>query len=212
MECFSCQGTLCSTSETFVAVDDKQQVVLYHLSSCWWSLRMLKGVHSVSSIHRDTGFVVGGHGVAQRIDIPLFLVTQVLWQGLSRWFYLCLTSYTLPLDSWPEKELATLVRFLSHLWIGVTHTLLPRRFKTKQKMNSWLQLHVVPHVQYGKQRLSTSRMVRELQVWMIGNILLYLMYSPWWHVDCFQAMRNKNEKKYQCKETRPQHSVTCPCL
>ena len=81
--CSRC-GTLCFTSETFVAINDEQRVILYHLGlGCRWLLPRLEGVISVSSIHRNTGFVAGSSGKAQLIDIPLALVTQVLCEGSS---------------------------------------------------------------------------------------------------------------------------------
>ena len=67
-----------------MVIDDEHQVVLYHLSLGFrWPLPKPKGILSVSSIHRNTGFVVGGRGGAQLVDIPLTCITQVLRQGSS---------------------------------------------------------------------------------------------------------------------------------
>ncbi len=112
---YSCCGTLCSTSETFVAINDKQQVMLYHLGLGFrWLLPKLEGVVSVSSIHRDTGFVIGGSGKAHLIDIPLVLITQVLHQGLSTRPCLLFLCIQFLLDSWStmEEVVATSVCFL----------------------------------------------------------------------------------------------------
>ena len=81
---------MCSTSGSFVAIDDKREVLLYHLSLGFrWPVPKLRGVLSVSSIHRYTGFIVGSRGKAQLVDIPLTLITQVLCQGLSTSILFC---------------------------------------------------------------------------------------------------------------------------
>jgi len=91
-----CTGISCSTLNIFVGINEQRKVVLYNLEQGMrWALPELNGVVSVSPIHRDTGFVVGGQEVAQLVDIPRSLITQVL-QGLKTspdlkigWLILC---------------------------------------------------------------------------------------------------------------------------
>lgn len=67
-----------------MGVNEERKIVLYNLEQgirC--ALPELSNVASVSPIHRNTGFVVGGPEVAQLVDIPYALITQVLRQGLN---------------------------------------------------------------------------------------------------------------------------------
>jgi hypothetical protein len=67
-----------------VAVNEQGKIVLYNLEQgIRWALPELNKIVSVSPIHRNTGFVVGGPEVAQLVDIPHALITQVLRQGLN---------------------------------------------------------------------------------------------------------------------------------
>jgi hypothetical protein len=131
---YSCFGTLCSTSEIFVAINDERKVVLYHLSLGFrWPLDKLEGAVSVSSIHRNTGFVIGSCGIAQLVDIPLSRITQVLKQGLSTLCMPHLFIYHIQclLDSCTggEEVCATSVCILCQLISNATHTWVTQAFQ-----------------------------------------------------------------------------------
>ena len=77
-----CKGILCSTVETFVAIDHHQHVILYHLQKgLRWALPLLENIDSVVPIHRRTGFAAGGQGAAHIVDIAHCVITQVLEQS-----------------------------------------------------------------------------------------------------------------------------------
>jgi len=66
-----------------VGVNEQGKIILYNLErGIRWALPEPNKVVSVSPIHRNTGFVVGGPE-AQLVDIPRALITQVLQQGLN---------------------------------------------------------------------------------------------------------------------------------
>jgi hypothetical protein len=78
-----CKGILCSTVETFVAIDHRQQVILYHLQKgLRWALPFLENINSVIPIHRNTGFAAAGQGAAHIVDIAHSVISQVLEQGM----------------------------------------------------------------------------------------------------------------------------------
>ncbi len=80
---FRYTGILCYTLDTFVGVNEQGKIILYNLErGIRWALPELNKVVSVSPIHRNTEFVVGGPE-AQPVDIPRALITQVLRQGLN---------------------------------------------------------------------------------------------------------------------------------
>jgi hypothetical protein len=75
---------LCYTPDIFVGINEQQKLILYNLEQGMrWALPELNEVVSVSPIHRNTGFVVGGQEAAQLVDIPHSLITQVLRKGLN---------------------------------------------------------------------------------------------------------------------------------
>lgn len=78
-----CAGIWChAPPNIFVGINDQQKITLYNLQQgLRWSLPELDRIICMSPIHRKTGFVVGGQEVAQLVDIPRGLITQVLRQG-----------------------------------------------------------------------------------------------------------------------------------
>ncbi len=59
-------------------------MILYHLrNGLRWVLPHLENIVSVIPIHRNSGFVAGGQGVAHLVDIPHSLITQVLTQSMA---------------------------------------------------------------------------------------------------------------------------------